>query len=184
VHFSVLLPGVYYGCNSSVVVASYGHKKKDTVEDFPMGVTLNILGGLAVSQLAFMALFFALYHHRNLIGRLLALYAVCLICHVLTYLPGTHANELTQQVFYRMASLAPAVLWLVSRYLFVDNATVSKWVWALMVSYAGLRAYGSLTMGNIPAFNTSYLLYYVIPQFIMLGFSAHAILMADRKSVV
>jgi len=143
-----------------------------------MGVTLNIIGGLAISQLAFMAFFFALYHRRHLIGRLLSLYAVCLACHVLTYLPGTHANELMQQIFLRMASLAPAVLWLVSRYLFVDNATVAKWVWGLMLTYIGLRTYGSLTMGNIPAFSTSYLLYYVIPQFIMLGFSAHAILMA------
>ena len=82
-----------------------------------MGVTLNIIGGLAVSQLAFMAFFFALYHRRHLIGRLLALYAFCLICHVLTYLPATHVNGLAQQVFYRCATLAPAVLWLVSRYL-------------------------------------------------------------------
>ncbi len=143
-----------------------------------MGVTLNIIGGLAVSQLAFMAFFFALYHRRHLIGRLLALYAFCLICHVLTYLPATHVNGLAQQVFYRCAALAPAVLWLVSRYLFVDNAKVPRWIWALIVSYMGLRTYGSLTIGNAPGFTTTYTLTYVIPQFVMLGFSAHAILMA------
>lgn len=143
-----------------------------------MGVILNIIGGLAVSQLAFMGFFFALYHRQHLIGRLLALYAFCLICHVLTYLPVTHANLLTQQLFYRAATLAPAVLWLVSRYLFVDNATVPKWIWALIVSYIGLRMVGSLTTGNAPALSLSYLLCYVVPQFVMLGFSAHAIVMA------
>lgn len=143
-----------------------------------MGVTINIIGGLAVSQLAFMLFFFALYHRQHLIGRLLALYAFCLICHVLTYLPVTHVNTLTQQIFYRAATLAPAVLWLTSRYLFVDNATVPRWIWALIVSYLGLRTYGSLTTGNAPGFTTAYTLTYVIPQFIMLGFSAHAILMA------
>lgn len=143
-----------------------------------MNVTLYIIGGLAISQLAFMAFFFALYHRRHLIGRLLALYAVCLICHVLTYLPVTHINGLLAQVFYRMASLAPAILWLTSRYLFVDNATVPRWVWALVVSYLGLRTYGSLTIGNAPDFSTTYVMTYVVPQLVMLGFSGHAILMA------
>ena len=62
-----------------------------------MNVTLSIIGGLAISQLAFMAFFFALNHRQHLIGRLLALYAVCLICHVLTYLPVTHFNGVVQQ---------------------------------------------------------------------------------------
>jgi len=143
-----------------------------------MNVTLSIIGGLAISQLAFMAFFFALNHRQHLIGRLLALYAVCLICHVLTYLPVTHFNGVVQQFYYRAATLAPAILWLVSRYLFVDNATVPRWIWGLMLSYMALRTYGSLTIGNAPDFTTAYVLTYVIPQLVMLGFSAHAILMA------
>ncbi|MES3006273.1 MAG: helix-turn-helix domain-containing protein [Pseudomonadota bacterium] len=147
------------------------------------GLSLNAISVLAISQLVFICLFFATYHRRHIIGQLLALYSFCLICHVMSNLPETHLNSILQQLYYRMATLAPAVLWLLSRYLFVDNARVPAVAWTLMALYMGLRAYGSIisNSGNpTPGANLEYFVYYVIPQIIMLGFSVHAVYMACR----
>ena len=142
------------------------------------GLSLNAISVLAISQLAFISLFFAAYHRRHVIGQLLTLYSVCLICHVLSNLPDTHLNLPLQYFFYRMATLAPAALWLLSRFLFVDNARVPAAAWILMAVYMGLRAWGSFASSATPAANLAYFIYYVIPQLIMLGFSVHAVFMA------
>ena len=86
------------------------------------GLSLNAISVLAISQLTFIALFFAAFHRRQVIGQLLSLYSFCLICYVMANLPDAHLNFPVQYLFYRMATLAPAVLWLLSRFLFVDNA--------------------------------------------------------------
>lgn len=142
------------------------------------GLSLNAISVLAISQLAFISLFFAAYHRRHVIGQLLTLYSFCLICHVMSNLPDTHLNFPLQYFFYRMATLAPAALWLLSRFLFVDNARVPAVAWILMAVYMALRAYGSFASSATPAANLEYFIYYVIPQLIMLGFSVHALYMA------
>lgn len=142
------------------------------------GLSLNAISVLAISQLTFIALFFAAFHRRQVIGQLLSLYSFCLICYVMANLPDAHLNFPVQYLFYRMATLAPAVLWLLSRFLFVDNARVPSGAWILMALYMGLRAYGSFASSATPAANFEYFVYYVIPQFIMLGFSVHAVFTA------
>ncbi|MEK7259683.1 MAG: helix-turn-helix domain-containing protein [Pseudomonadota bacterium] len=142
------------------------------------GLSLNAISVLAISQLAFISLFFFAYHRRHVIGQLLTLYSFCLICHVLSNLPDTHLNFPLQYFFYRMATLVPAVLWLLSRFLFVDNARVPAVAWILMAVYMALRAYGSFASSATPSANVEYFIYYVIPQVIMLGFSVHAVYMA------
>lgn len=142
------------------------------------GLSLNAISVLAISQLAFISLFFAAYHRAHVIGQLLTLYSFCLICHVISGLPDTHLNFPLQYFFYRMATLAPAALWLLSRFLFVDNARVPAVAWILMAVYMALRAYGSFASSATPSANLEYLIYYVTPQLVMLGFSVHAVYMA------
>lgn len=142
------------------------------------GLSLNAISVLAISQLALISLFFAAYHRAHVIGQLLTLYSFCLICHVISGLPDTHLNFPLQYFFYRMATLAPAALWLLSRFLFVDNARVPAVAWILMAVYMALRAYGSFASSATPSANLEYFIYYVTPQLVMLGFSVHAVYMA------
>lgn len=144
-----------------------------------LGLTLNTVGVLTISQLLFMVVFFSIYHSRQVIGRLLALYAFCLACHVLANLTDTQFGFGLQYFLYRAATVAPAVLWLLALYLFVDNARVHPAIWVLMVVYVALRGYGSwMNAFATPAADLAYLLYYVFPQLVMMGFSGHAVYMA------
>ena len=144
-----------------------------------LGLTLNTVGVLAISQLLFMMVFFSMYHSRQLIGRLLALYAFCLLCHVIGNLTSGQVPFWLQYFLYRGATVAPAVLWLVALYLFVDNAKVPKPVWGLMALYIVLRGYGSwINAFQTPTADLMYLICYVFPQLVMMGFSGHAVFLA------
>ncbi|MDP1932419.1 MAG: AraC family transcriptional regulator [Gammaproteobacteria bacterium] len=144
-----------------------------------LGLSLNTVGILAISQLLFMVVFFSVYHSRQLIGRLLALYALCLACHVLFSLIGPEGGFWPRYILGRAATVAPAVLWLSALYLFVDNARVPRIIWGVMLLYLVLRGYGSWTNAfNTPDADLSYLLCYVLPQLVMMAFSGHAVFMA------
>ncbi|MGB4246906.1 MAG: helix-turn-helix domain-containing protein [Pseudohongiellaceae bacterium] len=144
-----------------------------------LGLTLNTVGVLAISQLLFMMVFFSLYHSRQLIGRLLVLYALCLTSHVLFNLLGADAGFWPQYLLARAATVAPAVLWLLALYLFVDNPRVHPGIWGLMALYVFLRGYGSWNNAfATPAADLAYFVCYVFPQLVMLGFSGHAVFMA------
>lgn len=144
-----------------------------------LGMSLNTIAALAISQLMFMGLFFAIYHWQQLIGRLLALYSFCLACYVLTSFIDGSVYPVADFVLMRFAIMGPAALWLLAVYLFVDNARVSKPVIGLMLFYMSLRAFGALIgTGDSPSFETLYLLCYALPQIIMMGFCGHAVYLA------
>lgn len=144
-----------------------------------LGMSLDTIAALAISQLSFMCLFFLIYHRQQLIGRLLALYSFCLACYVLTSFVDGSVYPVTDYIFMRIATMAPAALWLLALYLFVDNARVSKPVIGVMVFYVTLRGFGSyIGTGDSPSFETLYLLCYVLPQVIMMGFCGHAVYLA------
>lgn len=144
-----------------------------------LGLTLNTVGVLAISQLLFMVVFFSMYHSRQLIGRLLALYAFCLTCHVLYSLIGADAGFWPQYLLARGATIAPAVLWLLALYLFVDNPRVHPGIWGLMALYLFLRGYGSWHNAfATPTADLAYFVCYVFPQLVMMGFSGHAVFLA------
>lgn len=64
-------------------------------------------------------------------------------------------------------------------YGYVDNPRVSKPIWALIAFYIVLRAVGAaIGTGDTPSFEALYLVCYVIPQLIMMGFCFHAVYLA------
>lgn len=144
-----------------------------------LGLSLNTIAALAISQLSFMCLFFLIYHRQQLIGRLLAFYSFCLACYALTSLVDGSVYPAADYLLMRFAIMGPAALWLLALYLFVDNARVSKPIIGLMLLYMTLRAFGALMgTGDSPSFETIYLLCYVLPQIIMMGFCGHAVYLA------
>lgn len=144
-----------------------------------LGMSLNTIAALAISQLSFMCLFFLIYHRQNVIGRLLALYSFFLACYALTSLVDGSIYPVTDYILMRFAIMAPAVLWLLALFLFVDNAKVSKPIIGVMAFYFILRCYGAyIGLENSPSLESIYLVCYVLPQVIMMGFCAHAVYLA------
>ena len=144
-----------------------------------LGMSLNTIGALVLSQLAIMSLFFVLNHREQLIGRLFALYGLCVACHVLASSIAANSHPAIHFLMQRIATFAPAALWLLALYLFVDNPRVPKKIWALIAFYIGLRGIGAaIGTGESPSLEALYLICYVIPQFIMMGFCFHALCMA------
>ncbi len=144
-----------------------------------LGMSLNTIGALALSQLMFMCLFFALNHRQQLIGKLLILYSVCVASHVLASSVAANSHPAVYFLMQRIATVAPAALWLLALYLFVDNPHVPKKIWALIALYVGVRGIGAaIGTGDTPVLEALYLTCYVIPQFIMMGFCFHALCLA------
>ncbi|MCB1648046.1 MAG: AraC family transcriptional regulator [Pseudomonadales bacterium] len=143
-----------------------------------LGLSLNTLGALAISQLAFTGVFFFVYHRQQVIGRLLALYSISFSAYVLAQMVGPDSPVL-YYLLNRISTIAPAALWLLALYLFVDNPRVSRPIWALMGSYVLMRALGAyFGTGDTLFLQGLYVVGYVIPQFVMLAFCTHAIYLA------
>ncbi|MCB1665180.1 MAG: AraC family transcriptional regulator [Pseudomonadales bacterium] len=146
-----------------------------------LGLSLNTLGALALSQLAFTCVFFFVYHRQQIIGRLLTLYSACFSAYVLAQMVGSD-NPVLYYFLHRIATIAPAALWLLALYLFVDNPRVSKPIWGVMVFYVVIRGIGAyFGVGDSPDLEMLYVVSYIIPQFIMLGFCIHAIYLAMQN---
>lgn len=144
-----------------------------------LSMSLNTVGALAISQLSFMCLFFLIYHRQQLIGRLLAFYSFCLFCYVATHFIDGNVYPVLDYLLMRIATMGPAALWLLALYLFVDNARVSKPVIALMAFYLTIRGIGAyIGTGDTPPLEALYLISYVLPQIIMMGFCGHAVYLA------
>ncbi|MCB1650154.1 MAG: helix-turn-helix transcriptional regulator [Pseudomonadales bacterium] len=133
---------------------------------------------MAISQLLFMALFYLAYYRRQLLGRLMAFYALCLMSYIASTIPEIDTGpRVFEFPFNMLAITAPALLWIITRYLFVDNPKIEKPIWAVIVLYIGLRAYGNLTG---PHTGVAYLVLYESTQLIMLIFACHVVYTAVR----
>ncbi len=133
---------------------------------------------LAISQLLLMALFYLTYYRRLFLGRLMSFYAFCLISYIVSLLPEIDAApRLVEFPFNMLAISAPAVLWVITRYLFVDNPKIHKPILAVIGGYIALRAYGNLTG---PYSDIGFWVVYVSTQTIMLFFACHVVLMAVK----
>lgn len=133
---------------------------------------------LAISQLIFMALFYFAYYRRQLPGRLMSMYALCLIAYILATLPEVDAGpRVIDLAFSMMAIAAPALLWIISRYLFTDAPKVGGLIWLVIFTYMGLRLTGMI-LGPRPGW--SYWIYFVLPQIAMLCFACHVVYIAVR----
>ncbi len=128
---------------------------------------------LAISQLIFMALFYLIYYRQQLLGRLMSFYAFCLISYIASTIPEIDTGPRVFEFPFNMLAIsAPAVLWIIAQYLFVDDPKIEKPIWAVIAFYIGLRAYGNLTG---PYTDVGFWLIYVSTQSIMLLFACHVI---------
>src|SRR5690606_14262725 len=128
---------------------------------------------LAISQLIFMSCFYLVYFRHNLAGRLMVVYSLCLIANIVGSLPESNAGpRWFDNLMTVFAIAAPALLWIITHYLFVDDFKISRWVWGIIVGYMALRISG---MPAAPHLGLSFWIHMVIPQLIMLGFACHVI---------
>ncbi len=139
-------------------------------------------GFLAISQLLFMGISYLVYYHHRALGRLFALYSLCLIAYIILMMPSVQDGPLLlSQPFRGLAIATPAVLWLITRKLFQDEGTVHPATWLVIFGYIGLRLLGEAIYGDpIEPGSLSDWLFWYLPQSVMLGFAAHACYLALR----
>lgn len=139
----------------------------------------DLLAILAFSQLAFIAVFFLIHNHGTL-PRLMSLYCFCLSAYTLASIPYFANNLFSIFVLFRLATLAPFILWIVAFTLFVDNGKIHPGVWLVMIFFELTRGIGIGIFYLSPeTINTlSYIIVQIIPQFIMLVFAAHTLYLA------
>lgn len=128
---------------------------------------------MAISQLLFMALFYLVYYRRQLLGRLMAFYAVCLIGYILSTLPEVDGGPWSLNLALGILAVsAPAVLWVVTRYLFEDDPKVDPLIWVGIALYIGLSIVGNVTGVQE---GWGYWLHSFVPQIAMLGLAFHVV---------
>jgi len=136
------------------------------------------LGMLAVSQLLFTGLYYLIYQRRRRMAVVVVLFCLALSAYILSRLPFVSAPVLAF-VFSTLATLVPALLWLLARLLFEDKTRVHPAVWLMMALYVGLRAVGMLFYdGGGISMDGFFLAFFYFPQLIMLMFVLHVIYMA------
>lgn len=139
----------------------------------------DLLAILAFSQLAFIAVFF-LAHNRGSLPRLISLYCFCLSAYALASIPYFASNLLSFFILFRLATLAPFVLWIIAFALFVDNGKIHPGAWLAIAIFELTRGVGIGIFYLYPETinDTSFILVQIIPQFIMLAFAAHTLFLA------
>ena len=142
----------------------------------------DIAAALAISQLAMLGLYFFV-NYRGALARWLSLFCLCLGAYVLTTVSIVAANSLSNYILFRLATLAPFILWIISTLLFVDEARIPMPAWAAMAFFIIVRGIGSALALSNPDFNASgfnFVMVQLLPQLIMLAFTLHAIYLAHH----
>lgn len=140
-----------------------------------MDWTQYTLGMLAISQLLFTGLFFIVHHYQQTLGRLFALFSLCLIAYILFSLALVEAASWPGYLLGRLTSAAPAVIWIIARYVFVDENRIPRGAWLIIALYIALRAISSLVYSPGETSSFVYFFFYVLPQLIMLGLALHTV---------
>lgn len=137
-------------------------------------------GFLAISQLLFMGCFYLIYYPRHLLGRLLAFFSLCVVAYILVRMPET-GGGVFGYLLQLLAVLAPALLWIIARLLFVDQRAVPFGMALLVVAYIVLRAVGMVFYdGSQGRDSWFFRIFYDVPQLVMLILAGHVVLMACR----
>jgi len=133
---------------------------------------------LAISQLIFLAGLYLIYFPRKLLSRLIVLFSVCIVAYILSRSLTPWPPEL-RMVFSIMATLAPAVLWVIARYLFEDQPRVPPAAAVMILAYISIRTVGLLLYdGSVPRNTDFFLFYFYFPQIVMLFLACHVVYMA------
>lgn len=135
---------------------------------------------LAISQLLFLACLYLVYFPGKRLAHLIALFSMCLIGYILSRQVAMQALPIIE-LLRLLAIAAPAVLWIIARYLFEDNPRVHPLMWLLILSYMSLRLIGQFMFEQpLPRSSAPFLLLYFLPQLIMLVLACHVVYMACR----
>lgn len=151
---------------------------------------------LAISNLAFLAIYLLLNHRKSAIGSIGAVLAICLIARLIAeymtlYSTGDVSTSflIVKLVMYRLGNASGFVLWIFSYMLFVDGARIRHihlGFWGLAIGADLVRLAGSIA-GNFYtesfyAFtnNFYYTLTMGISQSVMIGFILASIHLATK----
>jgi len=135
---------------------------------------------LAISQLVFLACLYLVYFPGKLLSRLIVLFSACIAAYILSRSMAPMPVEL-RTVFSMVATLAPAALWIIARYLFEDHRRIHPVMWGLIFAYIAIRVAGLFMYdGSVPRNSGFFLFYFYIPQLVMLFLACHVVYMACR----
>lgn len=140
----------------------------------------DIVATMAFSQLALLGVYF-LTHYRGVLPRLISLFCMCLAAYALATMSFAEVDTLPSYLLYRLATLAPFLLWLIAFHLFVDMGRVPAVAWFAMAFFVIVRGIGSgVTLGQAHLLESTlpFIVVQLIPQLILLFFSVHAIYLA------
>lgn len=131
---------------------------------------------------AAIALQFAIHlvvFHRNKLGLLTSAAAICFVSYlVIPISRELWKFELTHQLILLLATSIPAMLWLVGKHYFDDDAQIPYWFWfAWILSLVLWLPNHETYLTELPDRAAS-TLFSVIPQFIKLGLVVHIIYLA------
>lgn len=136
---------------------------------------------LAISQLLFLASLYMVYFPGKRLAHLIALFCVCVTGYILSRQAAMQMLPVIRELLSLMAIAAPAVLWVIARYLFEDEQRVHPLAWVLILSYIALRMAGQLFFeGPLPRTSLTYIVLFFLPQLIMLALACHVVYMASR----
>lgn len=135
---------------------------------------------LAVFQLTFVGVYFLL-HFRGVLPRLISLFTLCLSSYLLVNTSFAKDNFVILFLLYRLATLAPYVIWVISLILLVDGAKIHWVAWVALAIYQLMNGGGhALSYFNPGLLESTVGLFsaILIPQFIMFMFAAIAVFLA------
>jgi len=135
---------------------------------------------LAVSQIALLGVYFSAKFKGHL-ARLISLYTLGLGAYLLATMSFTIASPVANFILYRLATLAPILLWLIAYSMFVDNRKKLPIVWMAIAYFVLARGLGmgiALVNPGILANSLGYTLILSLPQAILLLFSLHTFYLA------
>lgn len=140
-------------------------------------ITLNsFVASLAISQSIFLAAFITLHYRKSTTGKLLILFSICLSAYLLTSIPQLITNPYLSFILFRLATFAPAALWLIATRLFDDKRHVSPIALTLIAAYILAYSTGAILFYQDYEFTrVSFFFTFVIAQAIMLGFAVHVV---------
>jgi AraC-like DNA-binding protein len=135
---------------------------------------------LAISQLLFLACLYLVYFPGKRLAHLIALFSLCVISYILARQPAMQVLPIIEGL-RMLAIAAPAVLWIVARYLFEDDHRIHPLIWVMIVAYITLRLTGQFMFGgSIPRSSATFIFLFFLPQLIMLALACHVVYMACR----
>jgi len=140
----------------------------------------DFVAALSLSQLALLVAYFAIKFKGHL-ARLISLYSFCLGAYLLATMSIAKASPVATFILFRLATLAPILLWFIAYSMFEDNRKKLPIVWiaiAFMVLARGLGMSIAMFNPGILADTLGYTLILFLPQIVLLLFSFHTAYLA------